>query len=103
MIFTKDYFDLGGSVYYYNTIDRLPRDKDNAFLHGLSMFCRSWTFGRMTDDERERCINSFLFANDQGMIKGTFTDRVQIMNAIYHAFLQGIGYNNFNWREPGNE
>ena len=95
MNFTKDYMDIGGSVYFYNRVDKLPRTKENAFLHGLAMFCRSWTFERLTEDEKINCVDSFLFALEQGMIKGTFHDRMQTMNAIYNAFLNGVGRSRF--------
>ena len=53
MTFTKDYFDLGGSVYFYSEVDKLPHTKENALLHHLAMDCRSWTFARLTQEEKE--------------------------------------------------
>ena len=54
MTFTEKYFDLGGSVYFYSEVDKLPRTKENALLHHLAMDCRSWTFARLTQEEKER-------------------------------------------------
>ena len=54
MTFTKDYFDLGGSVYFYSEVDKLPHTKENALLHHLSMDCQSWTFARLTQEEKEQ-------------------------------------------------
>ena len=99
MNITNEYIDFGGTVYFYHDIDKMQRTKENAFLHGLSMFCRSWTFERMTANEKTSCVESLLWANRQGMIKGTFCDRINIMNAVYHAFLCGIGYTGAAWRE----
>ena len=100
MTFTKDYFDLGGSVYFYSEVDKLPHTKENALLHHLAMDCRSWTFARLTQEEKESCVNAILWANRQGMIKGNFDARYEIMNAIYNAFLMGAGYRGgCTWRE----
>lgn len=100
MTFTDEYFDLGGSVYFYSNVDKLPRTKENALLHHLAMDCRSWTFARLTQEEKESCVNALLWANRQGMIKGNFDARYEIMNAIYNAFLMGAGYRGgCTWRE----
>lgn len=100
MTFTKDYFDLGGSVYFYSEVDKLPRTKENALLHHLSMDCQSWTFARLTQEEKESCVNALLWADHQGIIKGNFETRWFIMSAIYHAFLSGTGYHDpLHWRE----
>lgn len=99
MTFTKKYFDLGGTAYFYEEVDKLPKTKENALVLHLSMDCRSWTFARLTQEEKERCINAILWANDQGIIKGNFDTRWYIMSAIYSAFLEGIGYKPFGWRE----
>lgn len=100
MTFTKDYFDLGGSVYFYSEVDKLPRTKENALLHHLSMDCQSWTFARLTQEEKESYIDFLLWANNHGVIKGNFGARFEIMSAIYSAFLMGAGYHGgCTWRE----
>ena len=100
MTFTEKYFDLGGSVYFYSEVDKLPRTKENALLHHLAMDCRSWTFARLTQEEKERYIDFLLWANNSGVIKGTFDARFEIMSAIYSAFLIGTGYHGgCTWRE----
>ena len=100
MTFTEKYFDLGGSVYFYSEVDKLPRTKENALLHHLSMDCRSWTFARLTQEEKESYIDFLLWANNSGVIKGTFDARWEIMSAIYSAFLIGTGYHDpLHWRE----
>lgn len=84
----------------FEKIDKMDRTKENAFLHGLAMFCRSWTFEKLTVEEKEDCINCFLFAYQQGMIKGTFDERIRTMNAIYNGFLSALGYSRdpISWR-----
>lgn len=100
MKFTKEYMDFGGSVYFFSDVDKLPDTKENALLRYLSMTCKSWTFGRMTKQERERCIKSFLDSNNRGFIKGDFHARWNTMHAIYAAFLSALGYedNPGDWR-----
>lgn len=98
MTFTKSYFDIGGTVYYFDHVDKLPKTKENALVLYMSMICKSWTFHRMTAEEKERCINTFLKAQERGAIKGNFKTRVNTLAIIYDAFMDGIGYDGFNWR-----
>ena len=72
----------------------------DAYTDFLTMIERSWTYGRMTDEEKRRCMEAFSWALEQGAIKGADKTRWMIMQAIYNAFLQGIGYDPFHWREP---
>ena len=97
MKFTKEYFDLGGTVYFYEKVDKLPNTKENALVHYLAMTCRSWTFGRMTHRERENCVKTFLDSAECGLIKGDFLARWRTMNAMYSAFLCALGYDD----DPG--
>ena len=103
MLFTKEYFDMNGTVYHHAKVDRLPHEKENAFIIYLSMTCRSWTFDRMTQEEKERCVNAFLWSAEQGHIKGNFTARWDTMQAIYNAFLAALGYSALGWREQTGE
>ena len=100
MIFTKDFIDFDGTVYAFSDIYNLPREKENAFIKAICMYARSWTFARMTQEEKENCIKSFLWAEEQGMITGTFDHRWKIMQAIYNAYLTALGYydNAIDWR-----
>jgi len=70
----------------------------NCFIEYCEAIQKSWTFGKMTESERKTCLETLCWANTQGMIKGNYVARYQIMNAIYHAFLMGLGYTDFNWR-----
>lgn len=98
MFISKNYVDFGGTIYWFEKIDTMPRTKENAYYHGIAMFCRSWTFDRMTEREQINCLSAFDFAMEQGIIKGTFSDRIQVMNAVYNAYLMGIGYSGMHWR-----
>ena len=56
---------------------------------------KSWTWERLTDDEKERFKNCIDFSK----IKGTARQRVKMLNMVYAAFLQGVGYEPIGWRE----
>lgn len=99
MTITKEFIDFGGTVYTFEKVDKMERTKENAFLKAVSIFVRSWTFAKLTESEKQQCINSLLWAKEQNILKGTFENRVQILNAVYNAFLAGVGYTSFNWRE----
>lgn len=78
----------------------MPREKENAFIKFICMCAQSWTFKRMTQEEKENCIKAFIWANEQGMITGSFEHRWKIMQAIYNAFLTALGFyeNHADWR-----
>lgn len=56
---------------------------------------KSWTWERLTDDEKERFKNCIDFSG----IKGPARQRVKMLNMVYAAFLQGVGYEPIGWRE----
>lgn len=63
--------------------------------HYFDMIVHSWTWDRMTLDERNRFVDSF----DPSMITGGESTRYRSMQAIYAAFLAGLGYDGPGWRE----
>ena len=100
MEFTKEHMDFGGSVYFYDNVDRLPREKENTAIRFLSMICRSWTFERMTAKEKERFVQTVLDAVHYDRIKGAYNARWEILQNMYTAFLNALGYmdNPGDWR-----
>lgn len=78
----------------------MDRNKEHATHYFMRMVYNSWTYGRMTSKEQERLESAVVWAGDQGMIKGTFDQRWKILQAIYNAFLSGLGYDGPTWREP---
>ena len=62
---------------------------------------KSWTWGRMTSDEQERFTE---FVNQWGdKFKGTAKARQEQYCMVYGAFLAGLGYSGFLWREAETE
>lgn len=79
--------------YYY---EYRERTKENAINNYITMTLASWTFDRMTDEEKKRCIESLKYAK----VAGAYNTRWEILHSIYYAFLLGLGYTGGNWREP---
>lgn len=74
------------------------KDKDRAYCDFKSMISDSWTWGRMTDEERTTFENNF--ACWSCSVGGSCDTRYAIFNLLYQAYLVGIGYNGMAWREP---
>lgn len=58
---------------------------------------KSWTWERLTEDERERFINMKVFDK----IKGTDKTRIEWLHTLYEAFLSALNYKPIGWREVG--
>lgn len=81
----------------------MERIKENAIQDHFNMITRSWTWARMTDEERTRYS---LYLSELKVIEavtGTYQHRWKVLNALYGMFLEGIGYTSGNWREPAKE
>lgn len=59
----------------------------------------SWTWERLTEEEREKFINMNVFDK----IKGNDKTRIEWLKTIYEAFLNALGYEHgYEWREKEN-
>jgi len=76
------------------------KNKENAQRDFIEMIEKSWTFDRMTETEKADCIR-LLTDRTCRALKGTYSQRWDVMNAIYSGFLAGLGYfrNPVTWRE----
>lgn len=74
--------------------------KEDTLKDFIEMVYNSWTYAKMTDNEKEQLTN--LLQND-GVIreglKGSYQQRLKILQIFYIGYLGGLGYNNGNWRE----
>ena len=59
---------------------------------------KSWTWGRLTDDERKRFLSL-----DFSKISGRDATRIEWFHSMYYAFLLGLGYKPIGWRETDKE
>ena len=60
---------------------------------------RSWTWDRLTEEERQRFIDMNVFDK----IKGNDKQRIEWLNTIYKAYITALGYKPIGWREPEND
>ena len=76
------------------------KNKENAVTDYMNMIEHSWTYERMTKKEQENCMQSFVVANEQEQIIGSYDQRWKICHAIYNAFLTALDYydNPGDWR-----
>lgn len=73
------------------------RKKEDAYKDFMEMSRNSWTYERLEPNEREAWEKN---AHNIGKftIFGTYKKRFDLMNALYHLFLAGCGYDGPNWR-----
>ena len=74
------------------------RPKENARPEFLLMVMESWTYNRMTVDEKSTCLDKIITAT----IKGRFLQRWTQLQAVFSAYLDSIGYSGAGWRDAQN-
>lgn len=72
----------------------MNRDKESAAAHFMDVTRHSWTWGKMTKEEQRRFYDVL-----PDELKGTYDQRYSLLNAIYRAYLQGLGYTGMGWRD----
>ena len=75
------------------------RTKEQAKQDWLEMISKSWTWARLTEDERKAFSSLLEHPCSSAVIKGTYKDRWEACEALYHTFLEGLGYTPLEWRE----
>lgn len=75
------------------------RDKERAYPDFMLLVRKSWTYAKLTAAETERLLHAIDFAKDH-CTSGTYYQRWDTFNAVYVAFLAGLGYTNqLHWRD----
>ena len=74
------------------------KNKENVVNDYVNMIVKSWTWKKLTDKEKEKFYESIEWASRGNCIKGNYLQRWNILHALYHTFLNGVGYTDFNWR-----
>lgn len=77
----------------------MENKKEDALFNFKKMIRQSWTYQKLTKEEQDQLEKTFEDTAVKKAIKGTYNQRWETLQAIYHAFLLGVGYNSFNWRE----
>lgn len=77
--------------------------KENVLNDFIIMIKKSWTYEKLTDKEKSFLEKAFNDYRTQNILKGTYKQRWEILQGIYAAFLHGVGYTDFNWRNTNKE
>ena len=75
------------------------KNKENAQADWTDMIIKSWTWAKLTNDEKNKFGDELNKEITQKIISGTYRQRWEILNALYSMFLEGCGYNGCTWRE----
>lgn len=81
----------------------MEKVKENALNDFMNMIRQSWTWARLTDEERGKFIDYTHGCRGSAVIRGTYKQRWDAMNALYGMFLEGLGYRWSGWREEAKE
>ena len=79
--------------------DKKRQENFNIMYNHKKMLEKSWTYEKLTKEEKETFEHIFSSDNLLNILKGTEKQKINILNMIYSSFLAGLGYNGFNWRE----
>ena len=77
----------------------MNKNKENAQADWTDMIVKSWTWAKLTNDERNKFGDELNKETTKKIISGTYRQRWEILNALYSMFLEGCGYNRGSWRE----
>lgn len=77
----------------------LEKIKENVWYDYSKMIENSWTFNKMTKEEKATWDKIIRSEQAKRGIKGTYKQRWDTLNFVYSAFLAGLGYNGGTWRE----
>ena len=65
------------------------------------MIYKSWTYEKMTQQEKYQWAEALDHVRITDTLKGTYKQRWDTLQAIYHVYLLGLGYDGPNWRDKG--
>ena len=81
----------------------MEKNKEMVLSDFIVMIRNSWTYDKMTYKEKDRLLEMLDSNRTKDALKGTYNNRWSVLQAIYHAYLIGIGYSDFSWREDNKE
>ena len=70
-------------------------DKNRALDDFMEMTEGSWSWQRLTEEEKKRFKSKVLFHT---ILFGDYRQRYKILNNVYNAYLIGLGYDPMGWR-----
>lgn len=76
-------------------------DKEYGFECGIVNLVDSFSFVKLTDEEKKRFMAIASIVNNNGVVKGSFRDRITIVESVYFGFLAALGYfdSHGEWRD----
>ena len=77
------------------------KDKNLAKQDYLEMIKQSWTWAKLTEKEKEQFKGLLEHPCSSVVIRGNYEQRWEACEALYHTYLEGLGYSNdpLEWRE----
>ena len=75
------------------------KNKEEAKKDFVEMTKKSWTYEKMTEEEKIRWDDLVSENSVEKALKGDYLVRWRILQAMYSAYLKGIGYTGFLWRD----
>ena len=73
--------------------------KEDCLENFKEMIQNSWTYARLTEDEKTRWENLLNRGPETQCLKGNYLQRWRILQAIYDSFLMALDYKPIGWRE----
>lgn len=74
-------------------------DKEKAINDFIEMIKKSWTYEKLTNEEKRNFENSVMWAIKNKCINGNYNNRCMILHSLYNTFLNAIGYTGEKWRD----
>lgn len=81
----------------------MNKDKDKVIEDFSKMIKDSWTWARLTKEEKDIFMEHISWERTKNILKGTYNQRYEILNELYFFYLLGIGYIPIGWRENEEE
>lgn len=75
------------------------KDKNLAKQEYLEMIKKSWTWAKLTEKEREKFSELLEHPCSAVVIRGNYNQRWEACEALYHTYLEGLGYKPLDWRD----
>lgn len=75
----------------------MTKTKEDATKDFLELIKHSWTWEKLTQEEKDRFAKGWYtivecWNGSDAAVKGSYQDRWNILSAMYHMFLRGVGY-----------
>ena len=75
------------------------KNKENVITDFNNMIINSWTYLKLTKEEKDNWNKVLMDYRTKKCLKGTYNARWEILQAIYGTYLITLGYNGFEWRD----